>query len=70
MARTIKVYALGLNGTEIQEVTLEEAEKILEDTYNDELGGLVADGKTREIIWQIGPEVEEIIVIPVLLGGG
>jgi len=70
MARTIKVRTLGRDGAEIQEVTLQEAEKILEDTYNDDLGGLVADGKTREVIWTIGPEVEEIIVIPVLLGGG
>lgn len=70
MTRTIKVCTLSLNGTEIKEVTLEEAERILEETYNDELGGLVADGKTREIIWTIGPHVDEIIVIPVLLGGG
>jgi len=70
MARTIKVHTFGLFGTEIQEVPLQEAKRILFDTYNNDLGGLVVDGKTREVIGKIGPEVEEIIVIPTALDGG
>jgi len=42
----------------------------LEEIYNDPLGGLVADGKTNEVIWQIGSDVEEIIVLEMMLGGG
>lgn len=70
MARTIKVHTFGLLETEIQEVTLQEAERILFDTYNNDLGGLVVDGKTHEVIGKIGPEVEEIIVIQTALDGG
>jgi len=70
MARMIKMHILGRNGLEIKEVDLQEAERILKETYADPLGGLVADGKTREIIWGIGPDVEELFVIDQMIGGG
>ena len=68
MTRMIKVRTL-CSG-EVREVTIKEAEKILEDIYNDPLGGLVADAGTREVIFQISPNIEEIIIIEQMLGGG
>ena len=71
MARTIRVHTIGENGmAEIKEVSIQEARKILEDAYNDDFGSVVADIKTREIIWEIGPNVEEIIIVQAPLGGG
>ena len=46
MARVIKVHILGRNGLETKEVSLEEAETILKETYADSLGGLVTDRRT------------------------
>jgi hypothetical protein len=68
MTRKIKVRTIG--STEIREVTIQEAEKILEDTYNDPVGGLVADARTGEIIYKIKPDVEKIIIMEQMLGGG
>ena len=68
MTRLIKVHILG--GEEIKEVTLQEAQKILEDIYNDPVGGLVVDVSTGKVIWKIGPDVEEIRVLEQWLGGG
>jgi hypothetical protein len=68
MAKLIKVRTLG-NST-VREVTVEKARQILEDTYNDPQGGLVANAKTGEIIWQLSPDVEEIVVIEQMIGGG
>ena len=70
MTRLIKVHVLGRNGMEIREVALQEAERILEETYADPLGGLVADKKTGEVIWEIGPEVDELYVMDHMVGGG
>ena len=68
MTRKIKVRTIG--STEIREVTIQEAEKILEDTYNDPVGGLVADARTGEVIYKIKPDVEKIIIMDQMLGGG
>ncbi len=68
MTRMIKVRTLGSG--EIREVTIQEAEKILEDTYNDPVGGLVADAGTREVIYKISPNVEQIVIMEQMLGGG
>ena len=67
MARTIKVHRLGGSGMEVKEVELGEAKLILEDAAT--WGWIAADAKTQEIIWEIGPEVEEITIIG-MLGGG
>jgi len=67
MERKIKVRFL--TGEE-KEVTVAEAKGILNEVYNDPLGGLVADGKTKEVISQIGPDVEEIVVLEMMIGGG
>ncbi|MFC1932866.1 hypothetical protein ACFLXU_04470 [Chloroflexota bacterium] len=70
MARMIKVHIMGRNGTEIKEVNLQEAERILTETYADPLGGLVSDNRTGEVIWEIGLDVEEIFVVDHMIGGG
>ena len=51
-------------------VPLEEAERILEKVYTDPIGGIVADARTRKVIWDIGPDVEEILIMEQMLGGG
>jgi hypothetical protein len=70
LERKIKVYITGTKGTEVKEVSLAEAGKILKDTYADPVGGLVANKKTGEIIWKISRDVEEILVIDQIIGGG
>jgi hypothetical protein len=70
MARMIKVHILGRNGLEIKEVSLQEAETILKETYADSLGGLVADRRTGEVVWEIGPNVEELFIVDQMIGGG
>ena len=67
MERKIKVHFS--SGGE-KEVTVDEAKRILDETYNDPLGGLVANGKTKEVIFQIDSDVEEIIVLEMMIGGG
>lgn len=68
MERMIKIHTLGKE--KVEEVTFKEAERILENVYNDPVGGLVVDVRTGEVIWQIGPDVEEIRVLGHMLGGG
>jgi hypothetical protein len=68
MERMIKVSRLGTD--EFRVVTVQEAKTILEQTYNDSMGGIVADAKTREVISNIGPDVDEIIIIEGMMGGG
>jgi hypothetical protein len=70
VTRIIKVHILGRNGLEIREVNREEAERILKETYADPLGGLVADKRTGEVIWELDPNVEELIVVDQMIGGG
>ena len=70
MARMIKVHVFGRNGLEKKEVNLQEAERILKETYADPLGGLVTDSRTGEVIWEIGPEVDELFVMDIMIGGG
>jgi len=68
MVKMVKVRVMGNN--EVREVSLEEARKILDETYDSAVGGLVADARTGEVIWQITPETEEIVIIEQMIGGG
>lgn len=63
-----KIKARFSSGGE-KEVTVEEAKRILDETYNDPLGGLVANDKTKEVIYRIDPDLEEIIVLDTIIGG-
>ena len=53
-----------------KEVTLGEARRILDEAYSDPLGGMVANGKTNEVIYRIDPDVTEIVVLDTIIGGG
>lgn len=70
MVRKIKVYLESRSGLEIKDMSPEEAEKLLKETYNDSLGGLIYDKKTGEVISRINPDTEEILIINQVLGGG
>ena len=70
VARMVKVHILGRNGLETSIVSLEEAGRILKETYADSLGGLVADRRTGEVISEIGPDVEELLIVNQMIGGG
>jgi hypothetical protein len=70
LERTIKMFITGTQGTEVKEVTLAEARKVLEHTYADPVGGFVANRKNGEIISEITPDIDEVIIIDHLIGGG
>ena len=67
MTRIIKVHQMGRRGKEIKEVGLDEAKLILEDATT--WGWIVANAKTQEVIWEIGPDVDEIMILGGLGGG-
>lgn len=67
MAQTIKVYRLGDRGTEVEEVNLEEAERLVEEAYAQ--GRLVVDKREGVVIHKIGPKVEELLLIDETGGG-
>ncbi len=67
MARAIKVHEMGRTGMESREVDISEANRILEDAAL--WGWVVIDAKTQQVIWQIDPNTDEIMVIG-MLGGG
>ena len=68
MEKLITVRIMGKKET--QRVTLEEARKIMEKVYDDPIGGLVANAKTRQVIWKLEPDVDEILIMEKMLGGG
>ena len=70
MPRMIRVRRETADGWQVTEADVEEAQRILEATYADDSGGLVVDGKTQQVIWLIGPDVEEIVIMPELLIAG
>jgi len=70
VARMIKVHLLGRNGQEIKEVGFEEAKALLKETFADPLGGLVVDPRTGQVISEIGPNVEEVLIVNLMVGGG
>jgi hypothetical protein len=55
---------------DMQQVSLEDAQKIIDETYNNPVGGIVVDARTHEVVSQITPEIEEVIIIEQMLGGG
>jgi hypothetical protein len=66
MERMIQVFT---TTGESRTVTLAEAEKIVRETYDDQVGGLIVDLRTNKVIWDIGPDVVKIMVVQ-MLGGG
>ncbi len=67
MTRTIRVHRLAENASEIRDVTVEEAEKILQEAYAR--GNIVVNKQLGEVIDEITADVEEIILVQVVAGG-
>ncbi len=67
MERKIRVYGRNKFKMEVREVDLQEAEKILRDSFQKYL---VIDRKTHEFITEITPDVVEITLLPILVAGG
>lgn len=68
MTRMISVFVHSTGET--REVTLSEAEAILEENYNDPEGGIILDAMTNRAIARIGPDVKGIIIMEQMLGTG
>ena len=68
MEKLITVRVMGKK--EARQVTVEEARKIMEQVWEDPIGGLVANGKTRQVIWKLDPDVDEILIMEKMFGGG
>ncbi len=67
MGRKIRIHRMGKYRQEIVEVELEEAQRILREASGR---FLVIDRKAHKIITEIGPDVEEIAIKPLLIAGG
>ena len=61
MAKMITMRRRGRSGLETTEVTFEEAKSILEEIYG-EGGGFVINYKTKKVIWELDPEVDDILI--------
>ncbi len=70
LERKIKVHFWGTNGAEIKEVSLEEAEKMVKDTYADPVGGFVVNQETGQVIGEMSPEIKELLIVDQMIGGG
>ena len=68
MEKLITVRVMGKKET--KQVTLEEARKIMEQVLDDPIGGIVANAKTRQVIWKLEPGVDEILIMEKMFGGG
>ena len=68
MEKLITVRIMGKK--EAKQVSVEEARKIMEQVWEDPIGGLVANGKTRQVIWKLEPDVDEILIMEKMFGGG
>lgn len=67
MTRTIRVHRLAENASEIRDVTVEEAEKILQEAYAR--GNIVVNKQLGEVIDEITADVKEILLVQVVAGG-
>ena len=67
MGRKIKIRRMAEYREQTEEVELEEAQRIVRGASGK---FLVIDRKTHEIITEIGPDVEEIAIKPLLIAGG
>ena len=68
MDKLITVRVMGKKET--RKVSRQEALKIMEQVWEDPIGGLVANGKTRQVIWKLEPDVDEILIMEKMFGGG
>jgi DNA-binding protein YbaB len=63
----VKVRVFGEK--KIREVSIEEAQKLIDETYSDEMGGLALDAISNEVIADISSDTKEIILMQQMFGG-
>ena len=67
MTKTIKVTTFANEGMKVEEVTFAEAKRIVEEANSK--GRLVVNKQKGEVIDEIAPDVNEIMVIAAAGGG-
>ncbi len=67
MTQRLKVYRTGDRGIEIEEVDIEEAKKILAEAMAE--GRVVVNKGNGEVISELEPDVEELLIIDIVGGG-
>ena len=67
MVQTIKIQSSGAKGLNIEEVTPEEAAKIMKEAYAR--GSLVVDKSTGQIIEKLDADTEELLIMDMISGG-
>lgn len=67
MTQRLKVYRTGDRGIEIEEVDIEEAKKILAEAMAE--GRLAVNKGNGEVISELEPDVEELLIVDIVEGG-
>ena len=67
MSKKIKVYLNILDGIETREISVTEANNLLTESYAQDC--VVVDKKTGNVIEEITPEIEEIMIVGLIDGG-
>ncbi len=67
MTEKIKVYRSGDRGIEVEEVDIEKAKKIIGEARTR--GRCILDKKIGEVIEDLKPGVEEILIVDIVEGG-
>jgi hypothetical protein len=67
MTQKIKVYRSGDRGIEIEEVDIERARKIIGEARTQ--GRCIVDKKVGEVIEDLKPGVEEVLIVDIVEGG-
>ena len=66
----VRIHIWDRDGLKVTEVDLDEARRLVNETYADAMGGFVVDRKTGRAIGEIDEDVEEILIVTEILGGG
>lgn len=67
MAGKVKVYRSGDKGIEVEEVDIEAAKRIVEQARGQ--GRCVVDKKIGQVIEDLNPNTEELLIVDILEGG-
>jgi hypothetical protein len=67
MVRKVKVYVSGDRGIEVEEVDADGAKKLIEEARAQ--GRCIIDKKIGEVIEDLKPGVEEILIFDIVEGG-
>jgi len=70
MQKMVRIHIWDRDGLKVTEVDLDEARRLVNETYADAMGGFVVDRKTGRAIGEIDEDVEEILIVTEILGGG